>query len=105
MFRADKICAESAPKHAPWKAGFRAVLAGGHQASVSRAGLCSNAPAFASANANAAFALAFAFDCHVMDAFALAFAFDSSAFALAFDLNAFYRMNCEANANQMTLYH
>ena len=43
------------------------------------------------ANANAAFALAIAFDCHVMDAFALAFAFDSSAFAiaLAFDSNAF----------------
>ena len=48
-------------------------------------GLCSNALA----SANAVFA--FAFDCHVMDAFALAFAFDSSAFAiaLAFDSNAF----------------
>ena len=42
-------------------------------------GLCSNALGFASANANAAFALVF--DCHVMDAFALAY--DSSAFAIA----------------------
>ena len=46
-------------------------------------GLCSNALAFASANA--AFALALAFDCHVMDAFA----FYSFAFALAFDSNEF----------------
>ena len=52
-------------------------------------GLCSNALAFA--NANAAFALALAFDSLVTAAFALAFAFDSSAyaFALAFDSNAF----------------
>ena len=57
-------------------------------------GLCSNALAFASANA--AFALALAFDCHVMDAFALAFAFDS---------NACDWIKCETNANQMTLYH
>ena len=52
-------------------------------------GMCSNALAIASANA--AFALAIAFDCHAMDAFALAFVFDSFAFAiaLAFDSNAF----------------
>ena len=52
-------------------------------------GMCSNALAFASANENAAFALAFY--CHEMDAFALAFVFDSFAFAiaLAFDSNAF----------------
>ena len=50
-------------------------------------GLCSNALSFANASANAAFALALAFDSPVMAAFALAFAFDSSAFAfaLAFD--------------------
>ncbi len=43
--------------------------------------LGSNAFAFASANTNAAFALAF--DCIVVDAFACAFSFDSSAFAIA----------------------
>ena len=52
-------------------------------------GLFSNAFAFANESANAAFALALAFDCHLMAAFALAFAFDSSVFALAFDSNAF----------------
>ncbi len=59
-------------------------------------GLCSNALTFANASANAAFALALAFDSPVTAAFALAFdssafAFDSSAFAfaLAFDSNAF----------------
>ena len=44
--------------------------------------LGSNAFAFASANTNPAFALAFAFDCTVVDAFARAFSFDSSAFAI-----------------------
>ena len=50
---------------------------------VLQTGFCS------SANANAGFALALAFDCPVMDAFA--FAFDSSAFvvALVFDSKAF----------------
>ena len=68
-------------------------------------GLCSNAFAFASANA--AFALALAFDCPAADAFALAFVFDSSAFALAFDSNAFdwnqMRNKCESNAKQMRI--
>ena len=70
-------------------------------------GLCSNAFAFVSANA--AFALALAFDCPAADAFVLAFAFDSSAFALAlaFDSNAFdwnqMRIKCETNSNQMRL--
>ena len=50
-------------------------------------GLCSNALAFASANA--AFAFALALDSLAADAFALSFAFDSPAFALAFDSNAF----------------
>ena len=65
-------------------------------------GLCSNALAFANASANAAFALALAFDSPVMAAFALAFAFDSSAFAftLAFDSNAFL---IESNAKQMRI--
>ena len=48
-------------------------------------GLCSNA--LANESAKAAFALSF--DSPVMAAFVLAFAFDSSAFALAFDSNAF----------------
>ena len=39
-----------------------------------QSGLCSDA--FPFANANAAFALALAFDCAMMNAFALAFAFD-----------------------------
>ena len=53
--------------------------------------LGSNAFAFASANTNPAFALAFAFDCTVVDAFARAFSFDSSAFAIThvFDSNSF----------------
>ena len=73
------------------------------------AGLCSNA--FASANENAAFALALAFDCPVVDAFALAFAFDSSAFALAlaFDSNAFdwnqMRNKCESNETVLLLHN
>ena len=45
--------------------------------------------ASASTNANAEFALALAFYCPVMDALVLPIAFDSSAFALAFDSNAF----------------
>ena len=63
-------------------------------------GLCSNALAFASANA----AFALAFDSPVTAVFALAFAFDSSAFAfaLAFDSNAIdwnqMRNKCESNA-------
>ena len=64
-------------------------------------GLCSNAFAFASANA--AFALALALDCPSVDAFA----FDSSAFALAFDSNAFdwnqMRNKCESNAKQIRI--
>ena len=69
------------------------------------AGLCSNALTFANASANAAFALALAFDSPVMAAFA--FAFDSSAFsfALAFDSNEFDCIKCETNANQMLLYY
>ena len=75
------------------------------------AGLCSNALAFANASANAAFALALAFDCPGMTAFALAFAFDSSAFAfaLAFDSNAFdwnqMRNKCGSNATVLLLLH
>ena len=66
-------------------------------------GSCSNALAFA--NANAAFALALAFDSPLTAAFALAFAFDSSAFALAFDSNAFDWIKCESNASVLLLIH
>ncbi len=72
-----------------------------------------SASANTSANANAAFVLALAFDCPVADAIALVFAHDSSAFAfaLAFDSNAFdlNKMHlggskCETNVKQMKLY-
>ena len=62
-------------------------------------GLCSNAIARAN-YANAAFALALAFDCPAVDAFAIAFAFDSSAF----DWNQM-RIKCETNAIKMRLYY
>ena len=61
--------------------------------------------AFVFTSANAAFALAIAFDCPVVDAFAfaLAFALDSPASAIAF---VFFQMHligikCETNANEM----
>ncbi len=73
----------------------------------SEASLCSNAFAFANVSANAAFALALAFDCHVMASFALAFSFDEFAFALAFDSTAFdwnqMRNKCELNATVLLL--
>ena len=63
--------------------------------------MCSNA------FANAAFALAF--DSPVMAAFALAFSFDSSAFAPAFDSNAFdwnqMRIKCESNETVLLLHN
>ena len=88
------------------RAGKRTKIASGSYF-VRAAGLCSNALAFANASANAAFALALAFDSPVTAAFALAFAFESSAFAfaLAFDSNAFDLIKCETNANQMPLYY
>ena len=58
--------------------------------------MCSNAFAFASANA----AFALAFDCPVVDAFSLAFAFDSYAFALAFDSNAAVDWNQMRNKSE-----
>ena len=62
------------------------------------AGLCPNALAFANASANAAFALALAFDSSVMDAFALAFLIHPY---LLLDLHLIQMHLIESNAKQM----
>ena len=55
-------------------------------------------------NSYAAFVLAHAFDCPVMDAFVLAFVFDAYAFALAFfNSNALDWNQMRPNANQMRI--